>query len=234
MSKATANELARMYDEAYRKDNYFGCRPWLYRPYVKALVSLLRLPEGATVLDAGCGQGFFTGLFAQEGMSVFGVDLSPVGIEKAREAYPHLSGRFLVFDLMHPAEIPKVDCVFIRCCSLYDIQDFKDAESLTGNLLGLLKPGGALIFAYSSNLSRAGKSWFNHDFADVHKHFEQLLSSHELYFINKLDTLTLGRLAFNRLFTAINRLASKVTGRSGDIIVIARREHWTQAPGPAE
>jgi len=223
MSKSYINEKARLYDEAYQKDNYFGCRPWLYRPYVRALVSQLRMEKGTTVLDAGCGQGVFTDLFAKEGMSVLGVDFSEVGIRKAKEKYPELSDRFLVFDLENPSDIPKVDCVFIRCCSLYNIQGFRDSASPTENLLGLLRPGGALIFAYSSNLTGKGTTWINHNLDDIEIHFKKSQLKFKIYLINKLDTFVIGRFSFNRFITFINKFACGLSRLSGDIIVIARK-----------
>jgi len=229
MDRSPANETARLYDEVYKQDNYFGCREWLYRPYVKALISLSGLKKGATVLDAGCGQGIFTDLFAKEGMSVFGVDISQVGIQKAKEKYPHLSDHFFVFDLLRPSDIGKVDCVFIRCFSLYDVKDFIGTEPLTRNLFDLLRPEGLIIFAYNSNLSRTGTTWFNHSLSDIKNHFNLFLSGFEIYFINKLDTFSLGYLSFNKLFTFINQVASGITGFSGDIIVIARKDHCIEA-----
>lgn len=223
MNRPTISETTRIYDKAYQQDNYFRCRQWLYRPYVKALISLMGLKKGATVLDAGCGQGAFTDLLAKEGMSVFGVDISEVGIRKAKEKYPELADRFFVFDLNNPIGMPSVDCIFIRCCSLYNIQSLTESSSPTAGLIQLLPPGGVLLFAYSSNLSRRGKTWINHDLAEVRRHFAQFHSDHETYFINKIDTFALGRLSFNGMFTAINQLASKLTGMNGDIIVMARK-----------
>jgi len=222
MEQQTSNEVARSYNEVYQQDDYFGYRHWLYLPYVRALISFLGLRKGTTVLDAGCGQGLFTHLFAKEGMSVVGVDVSEVGIARAVHNYPELEGRLVVADLNRPAGLPTVACVFLRCCSVYDVPGMAGTASTTRGLLDLLQPGGVLIFATSSNLTRTGKTWMSHDFADVRKHFDALGIAYELYFINKIDTYLLGRFAFNRVFTAMNRLVCKLTGLSGDIIVIAR------------
>jgi SAM-dependent methyltransferase len=221
----TSTDKAAFYDEVYQKENYFGCRQWLYRPYVKALVSLAGLREGSTILDAGCGQGFFANLFAEEGMSVFGVDISQVAIQKAKEKYPELSDRFFVLDFENPSNAPKVDCVFIRNCSLYNTRSFRDATSPTRGLLELLRPGGAFIFALNTNLSQTGKSFLNHNLADVRSHFHLRATNYELYYINKIDPLVLGRQSFNKEITGINELASKITSLSGDAIVIARKEN---------
>lgn len=225
MSTTSTEKAARYYDEVYQKDDYFGCREWLYRPYVGALVSFLGLRKGTTILDAGCGQGFFAHLFAQEGMSVFGVDISSVAIEKAKQKYPQLSDRFCVLDLENPSNGPKVDCVFVRCCSLYNTPSFRETSSPTSGLLELLRPNGVLIFAAVTNLSQTGKSWINHNLADVRSHFRLCGTRHEIYFINKFETLVMGRRSFHKSVTAMNELASRITGLTGDVIVIARKDN---------
>jgi SAM-dependent methyltransferase len=49
------------------------------------LLETLRLPEGSTVLDIGCGTGRHTVGLAQAGFRVTGVDISEAMLQKARE-----------------------------------------------------------------------------------------------------------------------------------------------------
>ena len=79
--------LVRSYDENYRHENYFRDRTWLYLPFIKALVKKAALRKGFSILDAGCGQGFFTSLFARLGLKATGVDLSVEGIKRATNKY---------------------------------------------------------------------------------------------------------------------------------------------------
>ena len=64
--------------------------PMSSAPYLREPV--LRLAgnprPGLGVLDAGCGNGDWAGLFAHRGCSVGGVHPSPSGIEIARATYP--------------------------------------------------------------------------------------------------------------------------------------------------
>lgn len=55
--------------------------------------------KGASVLDVGCGQGFFSYLFRKHGMTVCGIDVSEVGIRAAQNAYGHLGISFVVADI---------------------------------------------------------------------------------------------------------------------------------------
>lgn len=68
----------------------------LYRPVADALCDMLdRVADGERLLvDAGCGEGYYTSLMASRGFSVSGVDLSRAGAEAtakrvAREGTEH-------------------------------------------------------------------------------------------------------------------------------------------------
>ena len=63
---------AKHYNEAYLQPDYWHYKTWLYRPFLKALVAKANLKRGAHILDAGCGQGFFTWLFADLGFKALG------------------------------------------------------------------------------------------------------------------------------------------------------------------
>ncbi|MDQ3401417.1 MAG: methyltransferase domain-containing protein [Chloroflexota bacterium] len=54
-------------------------------PFVSAMLSSLGEVTGREVLDACCGEGFFSRVLATRGARVIGVDLSPRLIEMARE-----------------------------------------------------------------------------------------------------------------------------------------------------
>ena len=69
------------FDAAYR-----GTPPWdIGRPQ-KEFVELVRRGEiTGSVLDIGCGSGEHALFFAQEGYDVWGIDSTPLAIQKARE-----------------------------------------------------------------------------------------------------------------------------------------------------
>src|SRR5215813_11357591 len=72
--------VAATYNRNYRHLDFFGYKEWLYRPYIKALAKKAGLKAGCRILDAGCGQGFFTWLFADLGFAAVGADISEGGI----------------------------------------------------------------------------------------------------------------------------------------------------------
>jgi len=92
------------FDSAYRG----GRPPWdIGRPQ-KEFVELVRRGEiTGPVLDIGCGTGEHALFFAKEGHEVWGVDSSPLAIEraKAKAAERGLRVHFLVLDALHMSEL---------------------------------------------------------------------------------------------------------------------------------
>jgi ubiquinone/menaquinone biosynthesis C-methylase UbiE len=57
---------------------------WIGETEYRLLREVLILPPGASVLDVGCGTGYFTRRLASDGFDVTGVDVSPEMIDTAR------------------------------------------------------------------------------------------------------------------------------------------------------
>ena len=91
------------FDSAYR-----GTPPWdIGRPQ-KEFVELVRRGEiTGSVLDIGCGTGDHALFFAGEGHEVWGIDSTPLAIEKAKEkaAQRGLQVHFLVLDALHMSDL---------------------------------------------------------------------------------------------------------------------------------
>lgn len=52
-------ELANVYDHIYSEANHYHYRPWMYRRFIRAVMKRAGIKNGSSILDAGCGQGFF-------------------------------------------------------------------------------------------------------------------------------------------------------------------------------
>jgi cyclopropane fatty-acyl-phospholipid synthase-like methyltransferase len=91
------------FDSAYR-----GTPPWdIGRPQ-KEFTELVRHGEiTGSVLDIGCGSGDNALFFAQEGFDVWGIDASPLAIQKAQEkdAQQGLTAHFLVLNALELAKL---------------------------------------------------------------------------------------------------------------------------------
>lgn len=72
---------SQFHDEiiAKRFESPFALRKYMHRRQYNSIVELI--PDGATVLDAGCGEGVLCFMLAQKGCKVTGVDLSEPNIQ---------------------------------------------------------------------------------------------------------------------------------------------------------
>jgi 23S rRNA (guanine745-N1)-methyltransferase len=68
-----------------------GLGDWLV-PHLLAAFDGLQLPAGASVLDVGCGEGFYVGTLARErDIDAHGLDISAAAIDLAARRYPRIS-----------------------------------------------------------------------------------------------------------------------------------------------
>jgi SAM-dependent methyltransferase len=218
---STTQDIARGYDEMYRRPNFFRYHPWMYRSYIRALVNKTSLAKGSRVLDVGCGQGFFTGLFADLGMQALGVDISAEAVRSAIYERRSSGARFEVGDAMSLPYKNAFDCVFLRSCSLYNSEDFETNREFTDILLGYAKQGGVLIFDYYSRLRppKNNGSWRHHSFHAVKNHFSRWPQA-RIYFSLRLDAIVLNTLALSSPVTWLALLANRSTGIGGELVAI--------------
>jgi len=221
MGNAPMNvDRARHYDVKYRDANYFQYRRWLHAPYVSSLIRVCGLPEGSSVLDVGCGQGFFSYLFHTHGMKVTGIDVSETGIRTAERLYGRSGITFTVADVRTAVLPERFDCLFVRSCSLYNTAGFSADDETTRELLRHVKPNGTFIFAYNSNFSsRPSPTWRYHSLADVRAHFGRYPGA-RIFFSTRLDTWLLRSYALRPLVTRLNVLVSGISGMGGDLVCI--------------
>ncbi len=103
-----------IYDERYSRPGlYWGSMPTqLARDVVRTARSLPNPPR--TLVDLGSGEGRDSIYFARRGYRVLGVDISSVGVQKAKRRASSLgvNARFLVGDLRTYRLSRRVDVVF--------------------------------------------------------------------------------------------------------------------------
>lgn len=112
-----------------------------YAPLAARLEALLHqyLAVGATVLDAGCGEGYYTCRMAKAGYLLLGLDLSKRGVRTAASAARResLSALFAVAGIF---DMPVADASLDAVVSLFAPIDERE-------ILRVLKPGGYLVTA---------------------------------------------------------------------------------------
>lgn len=123
------------------------------RPVVQQLVKA----QAHTVLDLGCGDGWFTGALDRCGFDVMGVDVSEAGLRLGRHHHPHL--RLQQVDAMNT--LPEsLQGRFDAVVAIDVIDHVPRPRRIVEAALSALKPGGLLavtstFHGYSKNIALA-------------------------------------------------------------------------------
>ena len=109
------------------------------------LVEMMKLPEGMTILDIGCGKGVMEEhLLKCSPQKIIAVDLSEKMIASARQRYNDPRISFLCGDLFD-LDLPRADvAVFFNA-----YPHFIDKFALSKRIAALLRPGGVFIICHS-------------------------------------------------------------------------------------
>jgi SAM-dependent methyltransferase len=124
---------------AYRADE-FNLEGTGYQRFLGWL--LPRLPDGARVLDLGCGNGVPVARALAEHCQVTGIDLSPVQIERARQLVP--KAEFRVADMSTSGFPPDHFDAVVSFFAIIHVPVDEQA-GLIGAIGAWLKPGGYLL-----------------------------------------------------------------------------------------
>ncbi len=144
-SPPTSSEIAAIYSEKYfDHQKYEG--NWSSKRETNrrlALLSKAGVRDGSRVLDAGCATGDFI-LSATSKYEMWGLDVSPQAIAKARERLPDLAQRLIAAPLeQHGLLEDHFDAI-----ALWDVvEHLWDPVSTLSKLLPLLRPGGAIVLS---------------------------------------------------------------------------------------
>lgn len=98
--------------------------------------------EPATVVDVGCGPGWWVKYLADRGVRAAGIDVSPRMIDLARSATPHAHFEVgSILDLPLPSQYATaVCCMYV----LHHLPD-EDVDAALAELFRILAPGGVLL-----------------------------------------------------------------------------------------
>ncbi|MEU5543785.1 methyltransferase domain-containing protein [Streptomyces sioyaensis] len=117
----------------------------LDRAVLAAFAELVRSTDPGPVAELGCGPGRMTAHLRDLGLDVFGVDLSPVMIDLAREAYPDLR-----FDVGSMDVLDLEDGKLHGIVSWYSVIHAppQDVPSYFAEFRRVLAPDGHLLVAF--------------------------------------------------------------------------------------
>jgi 2-polyprenyl-3-methyl-5-hydroxy-6-metoxy-1,4-benzoquinol methylase len=98
------------------------------------------LEPGSTVLDVGCGGGWFSAALAREGFSVAGFDVAEEPVRRARARCADLE-----FHVVRGAELPFGAGTFAAAWMGEVLEHVQDGLELLAEVARVLGPGGRLV-----------------------------------------------------------------------------------------
>jgi 2-polyprenyl-3-methyl-5-hydroxy-6-metoxy-1,4-benzoquinol methylase len=101
-------------------------------------------PRGKTVLDVGCGTGFFTAYYLERGARVTGVDIASTSVETLSRRHPEAT--FILADVGEQPVPGRFDLVNAFDV-LYHITDDARWETAVTHLAAAVAPGGRLLIS---------------------------------------------------------------------------------------
>jgi SAM-dependent methyltransferase len=117
------------------------------------LLVLEHVPDGARLLDLGCGAGRASVALAELGLEVVGVDLSEGMIETARDQ-AELAGVTVTFEVMDAARLSLPDESFDAALFSYNgielVPGLAEKEQVLRQVHRVLRPGGVFLFTTHS------------------------------------------------------------------------------------
>ena len=141
----------------------FGRAAGRYNPHAELqrlcgerLLALAHPGAAQTVLDAGCGTGWFSQRWQQGGHRVTALDLSPAMLQQARASA--VASDYQQGDI---EALPFADAHFDRCWSNLAVQWCSDLSQALGELWRVTRPGGQLLFSTlaEGSLGEVAQAW---------------------------------------------------------------------------
>jgi SAM-dependent methyltransferase len=104
-----------------------------------------------SLLDVGCGTGYFTQAFSRLGLKPIGLDYSDVALKKASETFPDIA--FIQMNGFEPQLDSMFDIIFCRGFSGTNTHDLDFIANWMNRYIPYLNPGGFFVLGYSSDFS---------------------------------------------------------------------------------
>lgn len=140
-----------------------------------------RYNPGESILDAGCGEGRNLKWFYHNNCNITGIDIDEKRIKIAKEKYPKAAHNLFTGSL---ESLPFNNDIFdhVICCAvLHFAKDETHFNTMLGQMVRVLKPGGSLLIRVASNIGLGNKQPFvqdsvNHEVSKFYVTRKQIVS----------------------------------------------------------
>lgn len=142
------------------------------REYIHKLIDCMGISEGDSILDVGCGPGFFALALADMGVEITGIDVSHCMIERARENVSEYSSN-ATFMVMDAQNLSFPDGMFDHVVSRNVLWNLTNPERAYHEFSRVLKPGGSIGILDGNYYLRDGSSYPSDISGSCHSHFNK-------------------------------------------------------------
>ncbi len=115
--------------------------------FIDSLITLLKPPDGALMVDIACGRGRYSKILAEKGFDVTGIDLSPQNIAVAKQ-FESENLHFYQHDMRLPFWINYFDYAFNFFTSFGYFRTQREHYNAVRTISNSLKKGGTLVLDY--------------------------------------------------------------------------------------
>ncbi|MEK7093805.1 MAG: class I SAM-dependent methyltransferase [Patescibacteria group bacterium] len=150
--KTSWEKSADWYDDLLNQEDTYQRK--VIMPHLQRLMAI---QKGDTILDLGCGQGFFASEFSKAGARIIGVDTSKKLVTLAKKTVP--KGIFYVGSA-HELSFLNSDS-FEKVAVIMAIQNMEQVGKVFKECFRVLKPGGSLYLVMNHPAFRVpqGSNW---------------------------------------------------------------------------
>ncbi|MGK3140701.1 malonyl-ACP O-methyltransferase BioC [Pantoea sp. C2G6] len=143
-----------------RAAGHYDAHAALQRLSGDALLAHAPAQSGPSLLDAGCGTGWYSRLWRERGKQVTALDLSPQMLQQAREN--HAAQHYLAGDI---DALPLADNSMDLVWSNLAVQWSDDLDRALSQFRRVLRPGGTLLFSTlgDGSLQEVHEAWSHLD-----------------------------------------------------------------------
>lgn len=124
-----------LYEQLSKNDWYYIPKKWEF------CAALELIPEHASVLEVGAGEGHFISVAQRSGLSVQGVELNSKAAERAR------SQGFIVYELPLREIMAAAEKEFDVICSFQVLEHIPDPISFLRDMIDIVQSGGKIILS---------------------------------------------------------------------------------------